>query len=102
MGDPVLRQAASDILDPAAPEIVSLIETMRLSLAEARGIGLAAPQIGVSKRVIVFRVPDHRATEDPDDGPCPLTALINPTIEPVGHETVLDWEGCLSIPGMRG
>lgn len=102
MGDPVLRRMAAEVADPTAPEIKALIADMTASLAEAGGIGLAAPQIGVGRRVILFKVPDARATDDPDDGPCPLTALVNPSFTPVDDEMALGWEGCLSIPGLRG
>src|SRR3546814_10786052 len=57
--------------------------------------------IGVLSRVLLFRVPQGRDTDDPDDGPTPLTALINPVLEALGDERVLGWEGCLSIPGLR-
>lgn len=104
MGDPVLRRMAAPVADPAASDVAELIADMEAALAEAGGIGLAAPQIGVSRRVILFMVPGSRVEDDPDedDGPCPLTALINPVIEPIGREKVMGWEGCLSIPGMRG
>ncbi|MFX4220481.1 MAG: peptide deformylase [Thalassobaculum sp.] len=67
-----------------------------------RGIGLAAPQIGISQRVILISVPAARRSDDPDDGPLPLTALVNPELTPIGDERALGMEGCLSIPGMRG
>lgn len=102
VGDPVLRRVADPVPDPGAPEVRQLIADMTASLADAGGIGLAAPQIGVLKRVLIFKVPDARATTDPDDGPSPLTALVNPVLEPVGDEMALGWEGCLSIPGLRG
>lgn len=104
MGDPVLRRVAAPVADPASPDVAELIADMEAALAEAGGIGLAAPQIGVSRRVILFMVPGSRVEDEPDDddGPCPLTALINPVIEPIGREKVMGWEGCLSIPGMRG
>lgn len=75
---------------------------MEASLAEAGGIGLAAPQIGISQRVILISVPATRRSDDPDDGPLPLTALVNPELTPIGDERALGMEGCLSIPGMRG
>lgn len=102
VGDPLLRRPAGPVDDPTAPEIRRLLGDMEDTLAGSGGIGLAAPQIGVLSRVLIFRVPDARATDDPEDGPCPLTALINPVLEPVGDEMVLGWEGCLSIPGLRG
>ncbi len=102
VGDPLLRRPADPVGDPGAPEIRQLIEDMTDSLAEAGGIGLAAPQIGILRRVLIFKVPDLRASTLPEDGPCPLTALINPVLEPVGDLMALGWEGCLSIPGLRG
>lgn len=102
MGDPVLRRVAAPVPDPLDPGLGRLIADMERALARAGGIGLAAPQIGVSKRLILFMVPEARAGDDPEDGPCPLTALINPQVEPLGEERVLGWEGCLSIPGLRG
>lgn len=101
-GDPVLRRVAAPVTDPTAPEIRDLVAEMEASLAEAGGIGLAAPQIGVSLRVILISVPAVRRTEDPDDGPLALTALVNPALTPIGEDRALAMEGCLSIPGMRG
>jgi peptide deformylase len=69
MGDPVLRRVAEPVADATAPEIRELIADMEASLADAGGIGLAAPQIGVPSRVLIFRVPYARATDHPDEGP---------------------------------
>jgi len=102
VGDPILRRPADPVDDPTSAEIRVLVDDMIETLAEAGGIGLAAPQIGVLRRVVIFRVPDGRATEDPEDGPCPLTALVNPVLEPLDDRLMLGWEGCLSIPGLRG
>ena len=101
-GDPVLRRVAAPVADPTSPRIADLLREMEASLAEAGGIGLATPQIGVSERVILISVPAARKTDDPEDGPLPLTALINPALEPVGEDRALGMEGCLSIPGLRG
>lgn len=101
-GDPVLRRVAVPVADPTAPEIRDLVREMEASLAETGGIGLAAPQIGISQRVILISVPATRRSDDPDDGPLPLTALVNPELTPIGDERALGMEGCLSIPGMRG
>jgi len=101
-GDPVLRQVAAAIPDPTAPDVAALAADMADSLEAAGGIGLAAPQIGVSKRLILISVPATRASDDPDDGPLALSVLVNPVLTPVGEERVRGWEGCLSIPGMRG
>lgn len=102
VGDPTLRSVAAPVEDPTDPSIRQLIADMTDSLADAGGIGLAAPQIGVLRRVLIFKVPDARATEHPEDGPCPLTALVNPVLEPLDDQIALGWEGCLSIPGLRG
>jgi len=101
-GHPVLRQIAKPVDDPTAPEIAQLVEIMERRMAEAGGVGLAAPQIAVSKRVVLFFVPDRRLSGLDGDYPLPLTALINPVIEKLGDETDVDWEGCLSLPGLRG
>jgi len=112
MGHPILRRPAEAVDDPTAPEIARLIADMIETMADAPGIGLAAPQVHVSRRIVVFHVPGSRAG-DPDaeagdaeerdaEGPVPLTVLINPVIEPLADDTALDWEGCLSVPGLTG
>lgn len=99
MGHPVLRRVADPVSDPTAPEIARLVRDMEETLADAGGVGLAAPQVHVPLRVVIFHVPGART----DDGSqVPLTALINPEIEVLTEETVEGWEGCLSIPGMTG
>tara|TARA_R110002012_G_scaffold279531_1_gene467931 strand:+ start:200 stop:763 length:564 start_codon:yes stop_codon:yes gene_type:complete len=102
MGAPVLSRRADEIPDPAAEEIAALAEDMAQSMAAAGGVGLAAPQIGIPKRIIVFKVPGERATAAVNDGPLELQVLINPEIEPLSDEMELGWEGCLSIPGLKG
>lgn len=102
MGHPVLRKVATRVEDPNDPEITRLVRDMIETLQDAGGVGLAAPQVFVSKAVMIFFVPPTRTTGDDGDGEVPLTVLINPEIEPVGEETVGGWEGCLSIPGFQG
>jgi peptide deformylase len=102
MGHPVLARFADPVQDPASPAIAALVEDLKDSLAAVGGTGLAAPQIGVPLRVVIFAVPPHRTTGAPDDQPQELIELINPEIAPLGDEIALGWEGCLSIPGMRG
>ncbi len=102
MGAPVLRRRADEIPDPASEEIAALAADMADSMTAAGGVGLAAPQIGVPKRIIVFKVPGERATAAANDGPLELQVLINPVIEPLSGEMELGWEGCLSIPGLKG
>ncbi len=102
MGHPVLRRLADPVPDPAAPELRRLIADMEETLADIGGAGLAAPQVHVPLRVVIFRVPEERVTGRPDDQPQGLVALVNPVIEPLGDEQELGWEGCLSVPGLRG
>jgi peptide deformylase len=102
MGHPVLRRLADPVPDPAAPELRRLVADMEETLADIGGAGLAAPQVHVSLRVVIFRVPAERVTDRPDDQPQDLATLINPLIEPLGDAQELGWEGCLSVPGLRG
>jgi peptide deformylase len=101
MGHPVLLQKAKPVADPGAPEIRRLVADMIDTMMDAPGVGLAAPQVYQPLRLFVFRVPGGRATQDPDDTPLENTVLINPTIDLIGEDRAMAWEGCLSIPGMR-
>lgn len=107
MGHPVLQGGARAVDDPTRPEIARLVADMIETMHDAGGVGLAAPQVHVPLRIVVFRVPRARA-DDPDavagahDGPVPLTVLINPVITPLGAERVTDWEACLSLPDLAG
>ncbi len=99
MGHPVLLGRAAEVDDASAPEIQALIGAMAETMADAGGVGLAAPQVHVPLRLFVFHVPASRGEEGVA---LPLRAVINPVITPVeeaGKE--LGWEGCLSIPGLR-
>jgi len=100
MGHPVLRHKAAPVADPTAPEIRQLIADMIETMEDAPGIGLAAPQVHVPLRVVIFHVPGNRTAEG--EPALPLTKLINPVIEPLGTDKALGWEGCLSVPGLRG
>ncbi len=102
MGHPVLRRAALPVPDPRADAVRRLVADMTETLADIGGAGLAAPQVHVPQRILIFRVPAERVTGRPDDGPQELTTLINPVVEPLGEEMELGWEGCLSVPGLRG
>lgn len=107
MGHPVLRQTAQPVDDPSQPAIARLVRDMIETMQDAGGIGLAAPQVHVSMRIVVFHLPrsragDPEAEEGAPDGPLPLTVLINPVIEPVRAEQDVDWEACLSLPGLTG
>lgn len=102
MGNPILRRVAAPIEDPAAPDVAQLAADMLETMRAENGVGLAAPQIGVSRRLIVFRVPAARASGRTDDEPVGETVLVNPEIEPIGTLVSPGWEGCLSIPDLRG
>jgi peptide deformylase len=102
MGHPVLRRKADAVADPGAPEIRMLAADMVETLSDIGGAGLAAPQVHVPLRVVVFQVPAQRVTGRPGDVVQDLTVLINPVIEPLGEEKELGWEGCLSVPGLKG
>ena len=100
MGHPVLRAPAEAVADPTAPEVRRLAEDMIETMLDATGIGLAAPQVHVGRRLVVVRVPAHRtgAGEEPVEP----TVLVNPGIEPLDEEMAENWEGCRSIPRLRG
>jgi peptide deformylase len=102
MGNPVLAARAAPVMPGDISDLVTLLPDMAETMRAAGGVGLAAPQIGEGLRVIVFEVPEARASNRDGDEPLALQALINPEIEPMGPETELGWEGCLSIPGLRG
>ncbi|HVB15603.1 MAG TPA: peptide deformylase [Stellaceae bacterium] len=102
MGNPVLRARAAAIDDPTAPWVRRLVDDMIETMEDAGGTGLAAPQVHMPWRLVVFRVGAERLTDLPGDDEQDLTALINPVIEPVGGERAFGWEGCLSVPGLRG
>ncbi|MFI4986412.1 MAG: peptide deformylase [Alphaproteobacteria bacterium] len=102
MGHAVLREPAKPVADPGAPEILRLVRDMIETMEDAPGTGLAAPQVHVPLRVVIYRVMAERLSEEADDEAQPLTALINPVIEPLTEETELGWEGCLSLPGLMG
>src|ERR1700677_814864 len=99
MGNPVLLRKCDPVADPGAPEIRRLVADMIETMMDAPGVGLAAPQVYQPLRLFVFRVPAGR--EDPDDAPLGNTVLINPTVELLGEDRVMGWEGCLSIPDLR-
>ena len=103
MGHPVLAQPAAPVEDPTAPEIRRLVADMIETMADAPGIGLAAPQVHVPLRVVVFRVPAERDEDaDAETEDVPLTVLVNPEIEPLSEEMESAIEACLSLPGMAG
>jgi peptide deformylase len=102
MGHPVLRAPAEPVADPTAPSVRALVADMLETAVDASGTGLAAPQVHVSLRLVVFMVGPERLTGRPLDQAQEWTVLINPVIEPLSDETELGWEGCLSVPGLRG
>jgi peptide deformylase len=100
MGDPRLWQKSLPVTEFASPELTELLQDMRDTMAHLNGAGLAAPQIGVQLRVVIFGVqanPRYPGIEDVPD-----TVLINPVLTPLSDEIEEGWEGCLSVPGMRG
>lgn len=100
MGDPRLLQVAQPVARFDTPELHSLIADMQDTMQALNGAGLAAPQIGVGLQVAIFGV--ERNARYPDAEPVPYTVLVNPELTPLGDEMVEGWEGCLSVPGMRG
>jgi peptide deformylase len=102
MGHPVLRQVAAPVADPTAPEVRRLVADMAETLEDIGGAGLAAPQVHVPFRVVIFKVAAERTTDRPEDPAQALTVLVNPVIEPLDGPLELGWEGCLSVPGLRG
>jgi peptide deformylase len=100
MGDPRLLAVAAPVREFGTPELDNLLIDMRDTMRNLNGAGLAAPQIGVGLRVVIFGFED--SPRYPDADPVPFTVLINPILTPLGEEQEDGWEGCLSVPGMRG
>ena len=100
MGDPRLLQRSQEVGAFGTPELEALLRDMHDTMAHLNGAGLAAPQIGVGLRVVIFGV--HANPRYPDVEEVPDTVLINPLLTPLGEEMEEGWEGCLSVPGMRG
>ena len=100
MGDPLLLEKAQPITQFNTPELHALINDMQDTMRAMDGAGIAAPQIGVSLQVVIFGV--GKNPRYPDAEQVPYTVLINPTLSFVGDEMEDGWEGCLSVPGMRG
>ena len=99
MGDARLLRRAAEVTMFDTPELHALLADMRDTMRALDGVGLAAPQIGVNLRVVIFGV--EYSPRYPDAEPVPQTVLINPVVELIGEERVMGWEGCLSIPGLR-
>jgi peptide deformylase len=120
MGHPILRARATDVPDPTAPEVARLVDAMIATMEDADGTGLAAPQVHMPWRIVVYKVEADRAADEDDEnededeiedaeeddegeaGGVPLTVLVNPVITPVGEDTNMGFEACLSVPGMAG
>jgi peptide deformylase len=100
MGDPRLLAVSEPVRDFGTPELASLLEDMRDTMHDLNGAGLAAPQIGVGLRVVIFGF--ERNERYPEAEAVPFTVLVNPELTPIGEITEEGWEGCLSVPGMRG
>ena len=99
MGEPLLRQIAAPV-ERFDAQLEALVRDMIDTMRALSGAGLAAPQIGVSLRVVIFEVADN--PRYPHLSPVPFTVLINPELTPLGTEQAEGWEGCLSVPGLRG
>jgi peptide deformylase len=100
MGDPVLLQVAQPVERFDSPELRELLQDMKDTMASLNGAGLAAPQIGVSLQVVIFGV--GKNPRYPQAEEVPYTELLNSALEPLSDEMEEGWEGCLSVPGMRG
>jgi peptide deformylase len=102
LGDPRLRQVAVALPLQAigSPELAALLDDLRDTMAARDGAGLAAPQIGVALRVVIFGITTN--PRYPEAAPIPETVLINPVLTPLGGARSSGWEGCLSVPGLRG
>ncbi|MBL0427541.1 peptide deformylase [Ramlibacter alkalitolerans] len=101
MGDPRLLRVAQPLRAFDTPQLHALIADMQDTMRAANGAGLAAPQIGEDVQLVIFGT-DAPNPRYPDAPPVPRTVLINPRITPIGDEEEEDWEGCLSVPGLRG
>jgi peptide deformylase len=100
MGDPLLYRKAEPVTEFDTPALHALIADMFDTMAALNGAGLAAPQIGVSQRIVIFELQSN--PRYPQAEPVPRTILLNPVLEPIGDEKEDGWEGCLSVPGLRG
>ncbi|MFT3821789.1 MAG: peptide deformylase [Rubrivivax sp.] len=100
MGDPRLLRVAQTVQAFGTPELLALVDDLQDTMVAARGAGLAAPQIGVDLQVVLFGF--DRNDRYPDAPPVPRTVLVNPVITPLSDAEEEGWEGCLSVPGLRG
>jgi len=100
MGDPSLWQPSASVARFGTPELAALLQDLRDTMAEQNGAGLAAPQIGVPLQVVIFGFEQNQRY--PDAEAVPYTELVNPVLTPLSRDMDEDWEGCLSVPGLRG
>lgn len=100
MGDPRLLEKARPVAAFDSPELIALLADMRETMDQLDGVGLAAPQIGVALRVVIFGFEAN--ARYPEAAPVPYSVLINPELTPITDELEGGWEGCLSLPGLRG
>lgn len=100
MGDPRLLRVAQPVRDFGTPALFELLADLRDTMAHLGGVGIAAPQIGVDLQLVVFGF--QHADRYPEASPIPETILINPVLEPLDEALEEGWEGCLSVPGLRG
>jgi peptide deformylase len=100
MGDPRLIQPSAPVTQFDTPQLHALIQDMEDTMRAKNGAGIAAPQIGVQLQVVIFGVGHN--PRYPDAEQVPYTVLVNPALEPLGEEMEDGWEGCLSVPGLRG
>src|SRR5512137_2051896 len=100
MGDPRLWQPSAPVARLGTPELAALLQDLRDTMAEQNGAGLAAPQIGVPLQVVIFGFEEN--PRYPDAEAVPYTELVNPVLTPLSRDMEDDWEGCLSVPGLRG
>jgi peptide deformylase len=100
MGDPRLLEPARRVEQFDTPELHALIADLNDTMAALNGAGLAAPQIGIGLQIVIFGVEAN--PRYPEVEPVPYTVLVNPVLTPLGNEIEEGWEGCLSVPGMRG
>jgi peptide deformylase len=100
MGDPALLRASQPVREFGTAELHALVADLRDTMRAQQGVGIAAPQVGVSLQVVIFGF--ERSARYPDAEPVPDTVLVNPRLTPLTDEMEDGWEGCLSVPGMRG
>lgn len=102
MGHPILHEIASPVTDFRDPKLMVLIDDMVETLNDSGGVGLAAPQVYVPQRIIIFFIPQERIGVDKESFEVDLTIMINPEIKPLSNRKNIDWEACLSVPNFMG